>query len=75
MAGLQMRRGLPASIRDREMDLHLRRGPFIPYRCAGDRPVAKREWISLKALGKEMFNQTYKTDENIIAFKCNILER
>jgi len=53
-AGLQMRRGLPALIRDREVDLHLRRGPFFPYRCAGDRPVAKKEIISLKALRKEV---------------------
>jgi len=68
-----MRRGQPALIRDREVDdLHFRRGPFFPYRCAGDRPVA-REFISLKALGKEeCINQTHKTDENI-AFKCNLL--
>jgi len=49
-----MRRGLPALIRDREVDLHLRRGHFFPYRCAGDRPVAKREIISLKAHSKEV---------------------
>jgi len=71
LAGLQMRRGLPALIRDREMNLHLHRGPFLPYRCAGDRPVAKRALISFKALGQKCINQTYKTDENI-AFKCNI---
>jgi len=50
-----MRWGLPALIRDREVDLLLRRGPFFPYRCAGDRPVAKRELVSLKALGKEVY--------------------
>ena len=30
--GLQMRRALPALIRDREVDLHLRRGPFFSFR-------------------------------------------
>jgi len=28
---------------------------LFPYRCAGDRPVAKRELVSLKALGEELY--------------------